>query len=288
VNDSAPSRRARGRRLRTWGTVLAIAQVGATVGLLTVLDERPRGLPAERDRAQAQNATTTTAPETGGPLPLRTPSAKAPLRLWIGGDSLAAGPSWATFEAAQATGVVKPLAEYQVGTGIVRDEYWDWTRHMDAVLRARDPEVVMFMVGTNDDQPLAVDGVSYQPGAPQWDNEYRRRVGALMDLMTTDGRRLFWIANPPMAKADFSAVMGHVNDIYQTEAAKRPAVIYIDTWKMFSVPGSPGTYAASLPDQFGRLSEVRLNDGIHLNVEGSQRMAHALMSKLGELTKLGP
>ena len=65
-------------------------------------------------------------------------------------------------------------------------------------------------------------------------------------------------------------------------------MIYIDTWKMFSVPGSPGTYAASLPDQFGRLSEVRLNDGIHLNVEGSQRMAHALMSKLGELTKLGP
>ena len=62
MNDSAPSRRARGRRLRTWGTVLAIAQVGATVGLLTVLNERPRGLPAERDRAQAQNATTTTAP----------------------------------------------------------------------------------------------------------------------------------------------------------------------------------------------------------------------------------
>ena len=79
--------------------------------------------------------------------PTETPTAAAPLRLWVGGDSLAAGPSWAVFVDAAATGVIKPQAEYQVGTGLVRNEFWDWPKHMDAVVRARDPQVSIFMVG---------------------------------------------------------------------------------------------------------------------------------------------
>ena len=138
----------------------------ATVGLLTVLDERPRGLPAERDRTHAQNATTTTAPETGGPLPLRTPSAKAPLRLWIGGDSLAAGPSWATFEAAQATGVVKPLAEYQVGTGIVRDD----SRLNQVLLVRLDPGVLDAQTRARAAEGIvAYSAVCTHTGCDAWD-----------------------------------------------------------------------------------------------------------------------
>ena len=79
-----------------------------------------------------------------------------------GGDSLAAGPSWAVFVDAAATGVIKPQAEYQVGTGLVRNEFWDWPKHMDAVVRARDPQVSIFMVGANDDQGIDVNGTSVQ------------------------------------------------------------------------------------------------------------------------------
>src|SRR5439155_12082713 len=114
----------------------------------------------------AGSATTTPAPTTTAPR--ATPTAAAPLRLWVGGDSLAAGPSWAVFEAARATGVVKPLAEYQVGTGLVRNEFWDWPKHMDAVVRARDPQMSVFMVGANDDQPIEVDGTSYGPPDQHW------------------------------------------------------------------------------------------------------------------------
>jgi hypothetical protein len=217
-----------------------------------------------------------------------TPTAAAPLRLWVGGDSLAAGPSWAVFEDAVATGVVKPLAEYQVGTGLVRNEFWDWPKHMDAVVRARNPQVSVFMVGANDDQGIDVGGTSYLPPSPEWVAEYRRRVASLMKTLTRDGRRLVWVGMPPMRDATYSESMHTVNEVFQDEATKHKRVVYVDTWTLFSEPGSPGAYAQYLPGADGAPVNVRLDDGIHLNVEGSQLLSRAVMAELGKFVTLPP
>jgi uncharacterized protein len=207
---------------------------------------------------------------------------ESPLQLWVGGCSLAAGPSWAVHQAALATGVIDPIAEYQVGTGLVRSEYWNWSRHMEGVLAARDPDIVVFMVGANDNQPLAVDDVSYRPGDPQWNEEYRRRVGHLMDVLSAGGRPVIWIGMPPMRDIDLSEAMGLIDTIFAEEAAKREGIAYIDTWALFSAPDALGTYTHSLPFFSGPV-DVRLEDGIHLNVEGSQIVAGSVMEQLGDL-----
>ena len=236
------------------------------------------------------SAPTTSTPPTGkrALAPLPAPTAASPLRLWVGGDSLAAGPSWAVFELAQATGVIKTLAEYQVGTGLNRDEFWDWPKHMDAVVRARDPQVSVFMVGANDDQPITADGQAYAPPDPKFIEEYRRRVDELMTTLTADGRRLIWIGMPPMREGDYSSAMGLINQVMAEEASKHPRVVYVDTYAMFSEPGAVGTYAQSIPDESGQLVDMRLDDGIHLNVAGSQFLARAVMAEVGKLVTLPP
>ena len=222
------------------------------------------------------------------PSPTETPTAEAPLRLWVGGDSLAAGPSWAVFVDAAATGVIKPQAEYQVGTGLVRNEFWDWPKHMDAVVRARNPQISIFMVGANDDQGIDVNGTSVHPPDQAWVDEYRRRVDSLMDSMTADGRKLIWIGMPPMRDAAYSQSMGLLDQIFQEESAKHRRVTYVDTWTLFSAPGSPGTYAQFLPDESGAPTDMRLDDGIHLNVAGSQYLSRVVMAELGKLVTLPP
>jgi uncharacterized protein len=248
----------------------------------------------------AAAAPTTTAAPTGtssapkraarpkSSSPSLTATAVSPLRLWVGGDSLAAGPSWAVFLAARDTGVVRPLAEYQVGTGLVRNEFWDWPKHMDAVVRARDPQVSVFMVGANDDQGIEVNGTSYKPPDEQWETEYRRRVASVMTTLTRGERHLLWIGMPPMRDAEYSASMELLDQIMQDEAGKHPRVTYIDVWKMFSAPGSVGTYAQAVPDENGQVVSMRLDDGIHLNVAGSQRLARAVMAALGKVVTLPP
>jgi hypothetical protein len=292
--------RPRAAALLVLGLVVVVAVL---VAVVDSRDTRPRvvGIPASSTPTTRALAPTTraTAPTTAADSPTTTivararasytPTAAKPLRLWVGGDSLAAGPSWAVFEAAHATGVVKPLAEYQVGTGLVRNEFWDWPKHMDAVVRARDPQVSVFMVGANDDQPIEIGGTSYKPPDAQWIAEYRRRVREVMTTLTAGGRHLVWIGMPPMQDPAYSQSMGLLDGIMQQEAAKHRRVQYVDAWAMFSAAGAPpGTYAASVPDEQGTLVNMRLDDGIHLNVEGSQRLARAVLADIGQLAKLPP
>ncbi len=279
--------------------VVITVLVVVLVALVVVVDssDDARDSIGTRTRTQPGTAasdtasTGTAAPPTTAALPSRPsaePTAAEPLRLWVGGDSLAAGPSWAVFEDAVATGVVKPQAEYQVGTGLVRNEFWDWPRHMDAVVRARNPQVSVFMVGANDDQGIEVDGTSYQPSSPEWLAEYRTRVASLMTTLTRGKRRLIWVGMPPMQDPTYSESMHTVDQVFQDEAAKHKRVSYIDTWMLFSEPGSPGTYAQYLPDASGTPINVRLDDGIHLNVEGSQLLSRAVMAELAKLVTLPP
>jgi uncharacterized protein len=233
--------------------------------------------------------TTTAASNAGsGTTPALTPTAAAPLRLWVGGDSLAAGPSWAVFVDATDTGVIAPQAEYQVGTGLVRNEFWDWPKHMDAVVRARDPQISIFMVGANDDQGIDVNGTSVSPPDPAWIEEYRRRVDTLMTSMTAGGRSLIWIGMPPMRDTEYSQSMQLVDQVFQEESARHRRVTYVDTWTLFSAPGSPGTYAQYLPNESGASTNMRLDDGIHLNVEGSQYLSRTVMAELAKLVELPP
>jgi hypothetical protein len=309
---NAPVRRPRRALI---AVVLLVALVLVLVALVAVIDSSDStssnlGLRARPGTGTGVGTAAATASSTSAPapptsarataaspaasssnLPTRpepTPTAAHPLRLWVGGDSLAAGPSWAVFEDAAATGVVKPLAEYQVGTGLVRSEFWDWPKHMDAVVRARDPQISVFMVGANDDQGIEVNGTSYLPPSPEWTTEYTSRVDALMTTLTRGDRRLIWIGMPPMQDAKYSQSMNELNQVFERQAAKHRRVTYVDAWTMFSAPGSPGTYASDVPDATGQVVNVRLDDGIHLNVAGSQLLSKAVMADLGKMVELPP
>jgi hypothetical protein len=273
MRDPGSDRR---RRIALVALVFVFVASISAVGVLLATDDDG----SNRVHTDATTPSTAATVERAAPSRLRAPTAASPLRLWVGGDSLAAGPSWAIFEAARATGVIQPLAEYQVGTGLVRSEYWDWYRHLEGVVRARDPQVVVFMVGANDNQPLAVAGTSYRPPAPEWVAEYRRRVGALMDLLAGGGRRVVWIGMPPMEEAGYSESMDLVDQIMAEDASGRPGVTYIDTFAMFSAPGAPGQYAPAIPDEGGELTDMRLDDGIHLSVAGSQYLARRVMEQV--------
>jgi hypothetical protein len=271
------------------GLVVVLAALVAVVdSSVTTQSVVSQGPPARTNIAVQTTATSTAPRRTAPPSPARKPTAAAPLRLWVGGDSLAAGPSWAVFVNAEATGVIEPLAEYQVGTGLVRDEFWDWPKHLDAVVRARNPQVSVFMVGANDDQGIDVNGTALHPPDRAWVDEYARRVDAVMTKLTEHGRRLIWIGMPPMRDPQYSLSMGLLDLIFRNEANKHRRVTYVDTWTLFSATGALGTYAQYVTDESGQPTNMRLDDGIHLNVEGSQYLARAVMTELAKVVTLPP
>jgi len=217
----------------------------------------------------------------------RAISPDAPLKLWVGGDSIAGGPAWAVGEAAKPSGVATVDTEFQVGTGLARPDFFDWYRHLAAVADARDPDVMILLFGGNDIQPLDLpDGGSVAYGMAGWLEEYERRVGQIMDVLAVRGRRVIWVGTPPMQDPSYNEKMAALNEIYQRQATNhQPWVTYFDAWTMFSPAGEPGTFALELPDANGVPQKVRFDD-IHYDIHGSELLASALLAVVRTFSQL--
>lgn len=220
---------------------------------------------------------TTAAPgqTTEPPVTRRTPTAEEPLRIFLGGDSM-------TIELAQSfEDLVGGRAELEVSThpqvssGLSRPDFFDWPAYLtDEVLPAA-PEVVVVMFGANDSQALEIDGTPHQPSSQEWQDEYRRRVGVMMDLLRGDGRLVVWVGQPHMREAGFDERMGVLDDIYASEAEGRPWVHFLDSRPVLSPDGE------GFQSDAGGTS-LRQGDGIHLDRGGADVLAEAVLAAVEE------
>jgi hypothetical protein len=139
---------------------------------------------------------------------------------------------------------------------------------------------VVLTFGANDDQTLTGDGGGEPFGGPDWQAEYGRRVGGLMDTITgvSSHPRLFMIGIPPIRDmARFTNDYTIINRVFAAQAAaRRGRVYYVDT---VSVLGSPtGAYTDFLANPDGTVVQIRTPDGTHFTRVGGDRVAAAILS----------
>jgi lysophospholipase L1-like esterase len=202
------------------------------------------------------------------PVPLGPPGPP----IYFAGDSTAAGPEWAWWAYHENRTTTRTLAEYQVGTGLVRGDFFDWPQHLLAVAAARRPRLVIWMGSANDGQAIVVNG-RYQPvGSALWDSTYATTVGDTMRSLVDEGCKVLWIGEPAMQSPSLNSYMRVIDAIFAEEAAKIPGVVFFNPGTVLNGPG--GSYAGSLVID-GQLTPVRL-DGVHLNQAGSVVLADAI------------
>jgi uncharacterized protein len=226
----------------------------------------------------APTTTTTTEPPPPPDPELRTPTVEAPLRVWVGGDSMSQvfGQSLVAFIG--ETPLLTSTLDYRISTGLTRPDYFNWPAHLSAELDRLDPEAVVIMFGANDAQGLETpDGDIYQPLEDGWVADYRRRVAGTMDLLRDpDNERIvYWVGQPIMRSSSFSEKMAGLNAIYASEAETRPWVRYVDAYSMFA--NDAGQYEAFLPALDGRVQDLRQGDGIHLSRPGGDLLARRIL-----------
>ena len=79
--------------------------------------------------------------------------------------------------------------------------------------------------------------------------------------------------------------MDRLNHIYFEEAAKRPWVVYFDSWPFFA--DANGVYADQLASADGTVKGMRQPDDVHFSTSGGNRLAWAMLDRLGEMIDLG-
>ena len=162
-----------------------------------------------------------------------------PMRLWIGGDSLAGALGPSLGEMTAATGVVQPQYDSRVGSGLISGDI-DWPVHAQQQLTVLKPEVAVFIIGTNDanvyDDSLAA--------------EYEMKTEQMMRILAGSGREVYWVNAPVMRDEHLEANVLKVNKIQAEAAAKVPGVTLIDAHTLFA--DETGAYQSYLPDATGK------------------------------------
>jgi len=239
---------------------------------------------AEADRTPAPSAEPTPAAR---PPRLRRPTAEEPLRLWVGGDSMAQVFGESLVRLASETRLIDPTLDYRISSGLTRPDYFDWPSYLRSVLEQERPEGLVLVFGANDAQGIVTpEGEIFQPFEDGWVEEYRRRVREVMDLVEGPERLVVWVGQPIAASEEYSRRMARLNAIYAEEAAGRPGVVFVDSWSLFVDDG--GRYSAYLPDEDGDIVLMRQEDGIHLTRAGGDRLAKAVLEVIAQYVPLEP
>jgi hypothetical protein len=239
--------------------------------------ERAIGREPSPGSGPVEQVTVTTVPPTsaGTPTtttaPLRQPTSALPLSLWVGGDSMANDFGAAVERIATSRGDITATRDSRISTGLTRPDYFNWPVHLRDDVLPTKPEVMVIIFGANDAQPLELDGSVRQVESPEWQAEYRARVATTMDLLRSPGRRVIWVGQPRMRSSTFDAHMQILDGIYQSEAAKRPWIEFLDSRPVLA--GADGGYAPYLPGPGGQLELARQGDGIHLSRFGADKLA---------------
>jgi hypothetical protein len=206
------------------------------------------------------------------------PTAADPAVVLIAGDSDAGtfGPYLETI--LKETGVVKTQLDYKVSSGLSRPDFFDWPAHLQSTIPAVNPDIVVLTFGGNDAQgltDLSGNFIVQQPtgeGDEEWRAEYGKRVGAVMDFLSSEGRTLVWVGIPNDNNPEVTARMKVQDEVVREQVAAHPGVIFIDTWKRFS--GIDGNWAEYVIDpRDGQGKDVRADDGFHLNQAGAEILA---------------
>jgi uncharacterized protein len=236
-------------------------------------------LPGGDSPTLAARVTTATVPAHGVSEPAcRSPlTSDSPLRLWIGGDSLAGslGPSLGTL--AGNTGVVQGTFDSRVSSGLADQGFFNWPQHVTQQFPRLDPEVVVFIIGANDGmvpQPQPTDA----GGVPAWRSRYATLVSQMLDVLSFGGRAVYWVGSPTLRDPQLDAGVRQINDVAQQVIRQRRGVTYVDAYQLFS--DSQGHYSATLPGANGRTDLVRTDDGVHFTPVGADRLARAIFGLL--------
>jgi uncharacterized protein len=216
-----------------------------------------------------------------GPL-LPRPTVEKPLTVLMVGDSIGADLAFGLSRLLSDKGTFRPREDTRESSGLARPDYFNWPYQLAVDISERRPDVVVVMLGGNDNQSFLIGDHGVVLGSTEWKSAYRNRVARIMDLVTESGRPLIWVGMPIMKDPARSKVMRMINGIFESEAGEHPGVLYVDSYELFS--NAKGRYSAYLRDSSGRLEQVRESDGIHLTIgAGGTRLAQRVYRVMRQL-----
>lgn len=226
----------------------------------------------------------------GGARPFEAVWPGQPLRVLVAGDSFAQPIGYELDTYALRDGMIETALEFELSSGLVRQDFFDWPARIEALARGPErPEVLVFIVGANEPQNMETEDGYALVHSPEWRAEYGRRAARIMDGLEEQGVTMIWIGMPVMRDEAYTRVMQDINAAVSAEADRRDWVHFLDIEPMFA--DEDGGFTSLMRDGSGQVVEIRQSDGVHLTRLGSNWVTaevYGLLSRLWDLSTPPP
>ena len=253
---------------------------------------QPRSQPVSRARSStaasstrgtARGAVTSTTAATDGAddaAPAKTENAE---KILVVGDFMADGLADGLNDTYADNGDVVVKSRVNGSSGLVRQDFYDWTSTLGPILDEEKPAVLVMMIGSNDRQPISDGSSTYTLRSDPWTREYDKRIAAVAKIAKEHGVPLVWVGMPPFRLSRMSEDMVFLNDLFRQEMMTANGE-FVDVWDGFV--DSNDDFAASGPGVSGQDVRLRNSDGITMTSDGDDKLAFFAEKAVGRLLKL--
>ncbi len=230
-----------------------------------VADSAPFRQPSRGCGFTPASALPRTSTSTSTTAPPHAPFALGHCRILEIGDSLGDDLEYGIRHELQFTPGLKLIQRNKTSTGLSATWFYNWPAHLKSDLHDYHPNLVVILFGANDEQALAVHGVSQPFGSPKWRTAYVARVRRIDRMVTKAGAYAFWVGLPIAAPKSYSKGLQALNAIYEMVAKSTPGVTFQPMWRLLAT--KDGQYRGGA-DVNGVESALRVTDGIHFTRTG--------------------
>jgi hypothetical protein len=296
-----PGRRSRSelvtaRILRRWRVAAVLLTVAFALLAATWIgpdvDSSPhRPIPAAGAMPTLISTTSTTEHHVNAPT-VPTPTPASPLRILVVGDSLGIDLGESFVRILDTTGFVTTTIAARGDTGLANQGYFDWPAQLPPLLTAARPDIVVVLVGANDDQGMYVGAVPVSTTSQAWSRAYARRVDRVLAASQQAGARTVWVGLPPMEDPELDAAMRRVNRIDELQTRRYPDALYLPP--PAALVTCSGQYKEFAVEASGETVQLRTPDHVHLTWSGADALADGAIGAidrrwhlaLGRLTQI--
>ncbi len=190
---------------------------------------------------------------------------KTHVRAVFAGDSLmeSMGPQMQPALTEHLQWACRPIGKKS--TGLCRPDFYDWPAVLEENLREFRPHLVVFWVGTNDNQNVwGVKTGGLLTDA--WKKAYCGKMQQIIDLCRKYRARLIFIGPPTVGKARVNAELEQINQVMR-DYCKLQHVPFLDVRPIFS--DKKGRYIQSLRNKSGKSVAIRTKDQVHITPAGN-------------------
>ena len=202
-----------------------------------------------------------------------TPFPKGDLyHVQILGYDLAEGLLSGMAEAFTGDAKVEVIKKNQSVSGLLRPDFEDRLRDLEAALGPEAAEIAVVMVGAWDRAPVkAANGKKLQVGTAEWRTEYAARADRLIKVLKKRNVAVYWVGLPNVRRPDFDEDSKMMNEILR-ERVYLNSFKYVDSYAGFA--DEQGGYSAYGPDLTGKMRLLREGDGVYFTAAGNRKLAH--------------